>query len=138
MQIDARIAQHDIVTFRAPRGTAGHHSFVIVSGAKERTVDLESILATASRRGLDKIARVLRQRIVERDQQLIESAHAAIDSDAALTGALVELTVHLGALRCHAFIEPEHEDELIRVLGRIPGVRQVALEVVIAPAEAQA
>ena len=131
MERNAQALPHDSVMFRVPGGDRRRHSLVIVTGAETGIEELESNLATATRRGLDKVAKLVRQRIAECNEQMLENALAAIDRDFAPAGALVQLAVVDGILRCRAFVEPEREDELIGALGRIPGVRRIAVEIVL-------
>jgi hypothetical protein len=137
MDSNAGTVPSDTVTIRSRGIDARHHSLVIVSGARPDTHDLESILETATRRGLDKIASELRHQISERDDEILRNALAATDRDFALSGALVQFAVEAGVLRCRAFVELEDEAALISALDRIPGVHRIAVDVVIPPKKAQ-
>lgn len=105
------------------------HSLAILRPHREPQYDLESILSTADRRGLTKIAAVIRTKIVERDLATLERASTKVGSDESLGQAFIQFGIHNGVLTCRAWVDQEQEQQLIALLSTIEGPRRVDLEV---------
>lgn len=105
------------------------HRLAILRPHSEPQVDLESILSTADRRGLTKIAEVIRTKIVERDLATLEHASMTVGSDESLGQAFIQFGIHNGVLTCRAWVDEEQEQHLIALLSTIEGPRRVDLEV---------
>lgn len=114
-----------------PRSAAADcHRLVIVKGMRHRAVDLESILETAERRGFTKIAGSLRDKIIERDFDLIERAASSVAVDPSLGHCLIKFASERGMLRCRAWVDEEQEARLIELLGAVEDAETIALEII--------
>jgi hypothetical protein len=112
-----------------PPSDQQRHSLAIVRRELEAHDDLESILSTAERRGLTKIANAIRTKIMERDLAMLERASMMVGTDESLGQAFIQFGIREGVLVCRAFIDQEQEEHLIALLSTIEGPRRIDLEV---------
>lgn len=110
--------------------TSRAHSIVIVGDPTRCADRLDEVYDKAVALGPEKLIERLRQRIAERDGQVLMRAAEAIESNLELHGALLQLSVKDGTLACQAFIDEQHEDELIRALRSIRGVPKIEIRVI--------
>jgi hypothetical protein len=113
-----------------PSAEPDRHRLVIVREPRQHTVELESILETAERRGFTRIASSLRDKIIERDFDLIERAAFSVAVDPSLGHCLIKFASERGVLRCRAWVDEEQESRLIELLGAVENAETIALEII--------
>ncbi|MBI2215326.1 MAG: hypothetical protein HYU52_16875 [Acidobacteria bacterium] len=108
----------------------GPRRVVIVPSKRRNERCFEALATTAERRGLSKIAAVLRQQVEARDFALLESAALAVGEDPKLGSAFVQFAVKEGVLRCRAWVSEAQESRLLEALGGIDGATRIDVDLV--------